>query len=61
MTLPVSLVGSLDEEGPMEGTSSGSTRFKLSLEEVENLLAAIYKTLDIKEDLVEQSRHDLMY
>lgn len=46
-----SLVGSSNEDDLLEGTSR----------EVDDLLAAVYQTLDIKEDQVEQSRHDLMY
>lgn len=54
-------VVSSEEEDPLEGTSSGNSRYKLSLEEVDELLAAIYDTLDIREEQVQLSRHDLMY
>lgn len=55
------MTGSSDEEDPLEGTFTGSSRFKLTLEEVDELHVAIYDILDIKEEKVEFSKHDLMY
>lgn len=45
-SLPV--VGSPGGKDPLEGTSSGSLRFKLTLEQADELVAAIYDTWQIK-------------
>lgn len=38
-----------------------ASRYKLSLEEVENLLKAVYNTLEIQEEKAQLSVHDIMY
>lgn len=57
--------------GEQEGSGSGeehkgndshdSSNCKLSLEDVDNLLKAVYTTLEIEEEEVHLSKHDLMY
>ena len=46
---------------PKDRVSSKGSRFKLSLEDVDNLLKAIYTTLEMEEEEVQMSKHDLMY
>lgn len=53
-------VNSSAEDDSLEDFVS-ATKYKLSLEDVEDLLKAIYETLYIQEDKVQLSRHDLMY
>ena len=48
-------------ESEGEEDSSRAARYKLSLDDVGDLLNAIYDTLDIQEEQVQLSRHDLMY
>ena len=55
-----SLRGS-DEEEQEEEDSSKSSKFKLSLEEVDDLLKAIYTTLDIQEEKIQLSTYDKMF
>lgn len=58
--------GSSDPQGESEGEeaegeSTRSSRYKLSLEEVEELLGAIHTTLGIQEERKKLSLHDQMY
>lgn len=56
---------SLEESGsdtePRDRESTRGSRFKLSVEDVDDLLKAIYTTLELKEEEVQLSKHDLMY
>lgn len=48
-------------DNPLEGSSEMGSRFKLSFEGVDDLLAAIYETQEIKRGDIELPRRDLMY
>lgn len=45
----------------MDGESTRTSQYKLSLEEVEVLLGAIHSTLGIQEEKKSLSLHDQMY
>ena len=49
------------EEEEEEGAQSRPTKYKLSLEQVDGLLRAVYITLGLEEDKKELSLHDKMY
>lgn len=55
------MAGSSGEGDTLEVTATGISRFKLTLEEVDELLAAIYDTFEIKQEKIGLARHDLMY
>lgn len=57
-SIPPSTIDSEEEEVEEESRSS---RYKLSLEEVDELLKAIYTTLEIQEEKAQLSVHDKMY
>lgn len=52
----------LDSEVEVDqNDSTRGSKFKLSLEKVDDLLNVIYETLDIQEEKFQLSRHDEMY
>lgn len=77
VSLPSLSEPSLEDEGDREprsltssqaGSASDSkedfsrgSRYKLSLDDVGDLLKAIYDSLEIREEQVQLSKHDLMY
>ncbi|XP_077319390.1 uncharacterized protein LOC143941218 isoform X2 [Lithobates pipiens] len=55
------LISFRDSEEEEEEEDSRGSKFKLSLEEVDDILKAIYTTLKIQEEKVQLSVHDKMY
>ncbi|PIO27098.1 hypothetical protein AB205_0108830 [Aquarana catesbeiana] len=49
------------DTGPRDRESTKGLRYELTLEDVDDLLRAIYMTFDIEEEKVQLSKHDLMY